>query len=139
MKRARSNGQADGPRSLNLSALQRSKLLWDRNAPPRQDGTKGYGDCKMGNPRLIRKYVNRRLYDTVESRYVNLEDLRRLVAEGSDIQIVDQATGRDITSSVLLHIIASADTEGGHELLDRGQVVVGSSQRIGGNSGGHAR
>ena len=53
----------------------------------------------MSEPRLIRKYVNRRLYDTVESRYVNLEDLRRVINAGGEIRVVDQASGRDITTT----------------------------------------
>ena len=66
--------------------------------------------------RLIRKYVNRRLYDTRQSRYVNLEDLRELVFQGLDIKVVEQATGNDITTPVLLQIIAESE-KGGGQLL----------------------
>lgn len=66
----------------------------------------------MNEPRLIRKYVNRRLYDTVESRYVNLDDLRRVINSGGEIRVVDQATSRDITTTVLLQIIAEAERSG---------------------------
>lgn len=66
--------------------------------------------------RLIRKYVNRRLYDTRQSRYVNLEDLRELVFQGLDIKVVEQATGNDITTPVLLQIIAESE-KGGAQLL----------------------
>jgi polyhydroxyalkanoate synthesis repressor PhaR len=66
----------------------------------------------MSEPRLIRKYVNRRLYDTVESRYVNLEDLRRVINAGGEIRVVDQASGRDITTTVLLQIIGEAERSG---------------------------
>jgi len=59
----------------------------------------------MTQPRLIRKYVNRRLYDTVQSRYVNLEDLRRLILQGTDIVVKDQSNDQDITTTVLLQII----------------------------------
>jgi len=59
----------------------------------------------MKHARLIRKYVNRRLYDTAQSRYVNLEDLRRLIEQGTTIQVMDQANDKDITTSVLLQII----------------------------------
>ncbi len=59
----------------------------------------------MKQPRLIRKYVNRRLYDTVQSRYVNLEDLRKLIEQGTDIQVMDQANEKDISTTVLLQII----------------------------------
>jgi len=60
----------------------------------------------MSEQRLIRKYVNRRLYDTAQSRYVNLDDLRELITKGSQVKVVEQATGVDITTPVLLQIIA---------------------------------
>ncbi len=63
----------------------------------------------MTQPRLIRKYVNRRLYDTAESRYVNLEDLRRLIIDGQTIRVVERASGEDISTAVLLQIIAETE------------------------------
>ena len=70
----------------------------------------------MSDQRLIRKYVNRRLYDTAQSRYVNLDDLRDLILKGSQVKIVEQATGADITIPVLLQIIADSQ-RGGTPLL----------------------
>ncbi len=67
----------------------------------------------MSQPRLIRKYVNRRLYDTTESRYVNLEDLRRLIIEGQEIRVTERASGADITTSVLLQIIGELQKDAG--------------------------
>ena len=64
----------------------------------------------MSKPRLIRKYVNRRLYDTESSRYVNLHDLREMILEGDSLQVVDQRTERDITHSVLLQILADVES-----------------------------
>ena len=66
----------------------------------------------MPNPRLVRKYVNRRLYDTTQSRYVNLDDLRKLIIEGAALRVVDQASGDDITTSVLLQIIGDTQRSG---------------------------
>jgi polyhydroxyalkanoate synthesis repressor PhaR len=66
-------------------------------------------------PRIIRKYPNRRLYDTVESRYVTLADIRRLVVEGIDFVVLDRRTQQDITRSILLQVIA--EQEGGAESL----------------------
>ena len=66
----------------------------------------------MKQPKLIRKYVNRRLYDTSQSRYVNLEDLRRLIVGGADIKVIEQATGEEITTTVLLQIIEEAQRSG---------------------------
>jgi polyhydroxyalkanoate synthesis repressor PhaR len=54
---------------------------------------------------VIRKYENRRLYDTAASRYVNLEDVARLVREGRDVTVVDARTGEDVTRLVLAQII----------------------------------
>ena len=66
----------------------------------------------MTEARLIRKYVNRRLYDTAESRYVNLEDLRRVINSGGEIRVVDQASGKEITTTVLLQIIGEVERSG---------------------------
>jgi polyhydroxyalkanoate synthesis repressor PhaR len=66
----------------------------------------------MKQPKLIRKYVNRRLYDTSQSRYVNLDDLRRLIIGGADIKVIEQATGEEITTTVLLQIIEETQRSG---------------------------
>lgn len=70
----------------------------------------------MKQPKLIRKYVNRRLYDTTQSRYVNLDDLRRLIIAGSDIKVIEQSSGQDITTTVLLQIIEDVQRAGAHML-----------------------
>jgi polyhydroxyalkanoate synthesis repressor PhaR len=74
------------------------------------------GDATAGkSPRVIRKYPNRRLYDTVESRYVTLADIRRLVVERIDFVVLDRKSQQDITRSILLQVIA--EQEGGAESL----------------------
>ena len=55
---------------------------------------------------LIRKYSDRRLYDTGASRYVKLDDIARMVRDGSDIRVVDGRTGKDVTHIILTQIIA---------------------------------
>jgi len=55
---------------------------------------------------LIKKYENRRLYNTNDSRYVNLEEVAVMVQEGHDVQVVDASTGEDLTRQVLTQIIA---------------------------------
>jgi len=86
----------------------------------------------MSDQRLIRKYVNRRLYDTAQSRYVNLDDLRELIIKGSQVKIVEQATGADITTPVLLQIIAEGQ-RGGAPLLSpdflAGMIRLGAVDR----------
>ena len=54
---------------------------------------------------LIKKYGNRRLYDTAGSRYVNLDDLAALIRKGKDLQVIDAKTGQDLTRVVLTQII----------------------------------
>ena len=66
----------------------------------------------MPQERLIRKYSNRRLYDTSGSRHVTLDDLRQLVVAGEKIKVVDDKSGEDLTRSVLLQIIAEQEQFG---------------------------
>jgi polyhydroxyalkanoate synthesis repressor PhaR len=54
---------------------------------------------------VIRKYANRRLYDTSASRYVNLEDIAALIRNGTDVQVVDAKSGQDLTRVTLTQII----------------------------------
>src|SRR5690606_35935964 len=59
----------------------------------------------LSTVRIIKKYPNRRLYDTEQSRYITLADLRTLIADGIDIEVQDASTGTDITRAILLQII----------------------------------
>jgi len=63
----------------------------------------------MQPERLIRKYSNRRLYDTSGSRHVTLDDLRQLVVAGEKIKVIDDKSGEDLTRSVLLQIISEQE------------------------------
>lgn len=54
---------------------------------------------------VVKKYANRRLYDTSAGRYVNLEDLAELIRKGEEIQVVDAKSGEDLTRVVLTQII----------------------------------
>ena len=54
---------------------------------------------------LIKKYGNRRLYDTAGSRYINLDDIARFIREGKDVRVTDARTGQDLTRVVLTQII----------------------------------
>ena len=55
---------------------------------------------------IIKKYENRRLYDTSASRYVNLEEIAAMVRNGTDVQVVDAKTGEDLTRATLMQVIA---------------------------------
>lgn len=64
--------------------------------------------------RVIRKYANRRLYDTQQSRYVTLEDLRQLILDEAPFRVEEAKSGEDITRTILLSIIIEqeqADSE----------------------------
>ena len=63
----------------------------------------------MSEPRVIKKYPNRRLYDTVESRYITLADVRRLVVERIEFVVVDKKNSADITRSILMQVIAEQE------------------------------
>lgn len=79
---------------------------------------------------LIKKYGNRRLYDTVGSRYVNLDDLAALVRQGKDVRVVDDATGRDLTRVVLTQIITedAKDKPTGLPLELLKQLIIASDE-----------
>ena len=62
--------------------------------------------------RIIKKYPNRRLYDTEISRYITLDDVRKLVVSGIDIRVTDVKTEEDLTRNVLLQVIAEQEHEG---------------------------
>jgi len=62
--------------------------------------------------RVIKKYPNRRLYDTAESKYVTLNDVRKLVLEGVSFCVIDKKSGEDITRNILLQIIIEQEEVG---------------------------
>ena len=66
----------------------------------------------MSESRIIKKYPNRRLYDTAISSYITLNDVRRLVTEGINFQVVDVRSKEDITRSILLQIITEQEESG---------------------------
>jgi polyhydroxyalkanoate synthesis repressor PhaR len=72
----------------------------------------------MSELRTIKKYPNRRLYDTVESRYITLADVRRLVVERIDFVVIDKKSQEDITRSILLQVIAEQE-HGAEPLMSR--------------------
>ncbi|RCS59466.1 polyhydroxyalkanoate synthesis repressor PhaR [Parvibium lacunae] len=62
--------------------------------------------------RTIKKYPNRRLYDTQTSTYITLADVKQLVLENQEFQVVDAKTSEDLTRSILLQIIMEEETDG---------------------------
>jgi polyhydroxyalkanoate synthesis repressor PhaR len=85
---------------------------------------------------IIKKYENRRLYDTNRSRYVNLDEVAQLIREGNDVQVVDAITGEDLTRLVLTQIIVEhAKASGSAFPLDvLRQMVLASGKATQDNS-----
>jgi polyhydroxyalkanoate synthesis repressor PhaR len=73
--------------------------------------------AKSDTPITIKKYANRRLYNTGTSTYVTLEDLAAMVKDGEDFLVYDAKTGDDITRSVLAQIIFEQENKAGQNLL----------------------
>ena len=67
--------------------------------------------------REFKKYPNRRLYDMQESRYVTVEDLRKILLQGESISVIDSKSGKDLTRTVLLQIISEQEVEGHEPIL----------------------
>lgn len=66
----------------------------------------------MAKLRTIKKYPNRRLYDTVISSYVTVDDIRQLVIDGETFEVHDAKTGADLTRQILLQIITEREDQG---------------------------
>jgi len=66
----------------------------------------------MSEPRVIKKYPNRRLYDTAISSYITLEDVKQLVLERAEFHVIDARTNTDITRGILLQIISEQEEQG---------------------------
>jgi len=63
-------------------------------------------------PRIIKKYANRRLYDTKISQYITLDDLKQLIISGHAVQVVDAKNKNDISREVLLQLVAEQESLG---------------------------
>jgi polyhydroxyalkanoate synthesis repressor PhaR len=67
---------------------------------------------KKSSERLIKKYPNRRLYDTQTSSYITLSDVKQLVLDADEFTVVDAKTSEDLTRSILLQIILEEEAHG---------------------------
>jgi len=73
--------------------------------------------AKSSGKVTIKKYANRRLYDTESSTYITLDRLAQMVREGREFEVVDAKTGDDITRQVLTQIIVDEEARGGTTML----------------------
>lgn len=66
---------------------------------------------------IVKKYPNRRLYDTSKSQYINLDDIKVMINQHVDFQVVDSKTGADVTKGLLLQIISEQEATDKQSLL----------------------
>ncbi|MGI9325006.1 MAG: polyhydroxyalkanoate synthesis repressor PhaR [Pseudomonadales bacterium] len=83
----------------------------------------------------LKKYPNRRLYNTNESRYVTVDDVRKLIVSGESIKVEDSKDGSDLTRSVLLQILSEQESQGHEPILTNRaieQIIRFYGDRMGG-------
>jgi len=86
-----------------------------RSSPPAGDGATGASAktaAPASTPRVLKKYPNRRLYDTHSSSYITLADVKQMVLDGEDFEVRDAKGGDDLTRSILLQIILEEESAG---------------------------
>jgi polyhydroxyalkanoate synthesis repressor PhaR len=92
------------------------------NSGQSSSGQSSSGQSSSGQPGdrkpvVVKKYANRRLYNTATSSYVTLDDLANMIKGGGDFVVHDAKTGEDLTRSVLTQIIVEQEQKGGQNLL----------------------
>ena len=85
-----------------MSSARRS-----RSSPPAEGQA-----APAAGPRILKKYPNRRLYDTQSSSYITLSDVKQMVLDGQDFEVRDAKSGDDLTRSILLQIILEEESAG---------------------------
>ena len=87
---------------------------------------------KMTSARLIKRYANRKLYDTSESRYVKLEEIADMVDRGEEVKIIDNETKEDITRISLAQILVRRGRKGslGDSMTSLRDLVVNTGEQI---------
>jgi polyhydroxyalkanoate synthesis repressor PhaR len=73
---------------------------------------------------LIKKYANRKLYDSRASRYITLDEIAQLVRDGHEIKVVDRDTGADLTQVTLSQIVLTEEKRGPARIVDSGGEVL---------------
>jgi len=86
-------------------------MVQSRRAAPTKPAAEA-GAAESGSTRVLKKYPNRRLYDTETSSYITLADVKKMVLTGQDFVVRDAKTSDDLTRSILLQIILEEETGG---------------------------
>jgi polyhydroxyalkanoate synthesis repressor PhaR len=73
-------------------------------APVQEGGSEAASELRK-EPKIIKRYTNRKLYDTVESRYVTLDEIAQMIKGGAEVKIIDNRSKEDLTSVTLAQII----------------------------------
>jgi len=94
----------------HVKSLGASGLTEEFQVPAKS--TSPHSATREGARRVIKKYPNRRLYDTTTSAYITLSEIKNLVMESQDFVVTDAKTGEDLTRSMLLQIILEAEAAG---------------------------
>ena len=102
----------DGRRRLLGGRRRPARLTADRRFQVHSGNPVVPGARPMNAMRLIKKYPNRRLYDTELSHYITLSDVRDLVMQGVELQILDSNSGEDLTRATLLQIMLEEESGG---------------------------
>ncbi|GAP38454.1 polyhydroxyalkanoate synthesis repressor PhaR [Piscinibacter sakaiensis] len=87
-------------------------MAQSRRAAVPAEANAGADAAAAGGPRVLKKYPNRRLYDTETSSYITLADVKAMVLSAQDFVVRDAKTGEDLTRSILLQIILEEETGG---------------------------
>ena len=77
----------------------------EHEQPPATDVAGAAAPADKKEPKVIKRYTNRKLYDTVESRYVTLDEIAQMIKAGAEVKIIDNRTKEDLTSVTLAQII----------------------------------
>ncbi|MBS2021717.1 MAG: transcriptional regulator [Deltaproteobacteria bacterium] len=98
----------------------------DQETAPTEEVADGSADRK--EPKVIKRYTNRKLYDTVESRYVTLDEIAQMVKDGAEVKVLDNRTKEDLTTVTLTQIIFEEEKK-------RSQMPLGMLREIIKNGG----
>ena len=77
----------------------------DQAPAPAPEVGNGAPQAERKEPKVIKRYTNRKLYDTVESRYVTLDEIARMIRAGDEVRVLDNASQQDLTAATLAQII----------------------------------